>query len=45
MIHAPWMIGSNNDYDDEIWTLIFLEEGIVPVDGNEKEEEYEEIFD
>jgi len=28
-IKTPWTIGSNSDYDDLIWDMIFEEEGIV----------------
>jgi hypothetical protein len=31
-IHAPWTIGDNDDYDTEIWNLIFEEENIEDED-------------
>jgi hypothetical protein len=44
-IKAPWTIGDNNEWDDEIWSLIMLEDGITPEEDNvEIEEEYVDEF-
>ena len=38
-IHAPWMVGEDEEYMDEIFDIIFAEENIIPEEDFTSEED------
>jgi hypothetical protein len=41
-IQGLWNVGSNSEYDDECWNIIFAEEGLIPEESDFSLDELED---